>query len=101
MRLNYLLLPIVMTLLSGCNLIHEPSYVLGKKISIDSPSQSMTRDDVLKQYGELVVPCQDTNNICYLYADIKKMKLTECEMVEFAFNEEKELEHIVIRRAKT
>lgn len=86
---------IVFLSLSGCSLLHEPSYILGKKIDKSDLSQQRSREEIVNTFGQLSVPCKNTSNICYLYADINRMDVKEAQLVEFVIGEDNKLDHVV------
>ena len=101
MRLYHLLSIALVVFLNGCSYVYKPSYTLGTKIEPDNFfSEKATRSQIIQRYGNIDVPCIDSNNICYLYADIHRMDLKECEIVEFVLDRNQELEHIVFYRKK-
>lgn len=83
--------------LSGCQLVHDPSYTLGQAFDKQELGKFMTRDEVLSTYGQLVVPCENPQNVCYLYAEIHRMKLNNSQIVEFVIDEHSNVEQIVYR----
>lgn len=80
---------------SGCQFFYQPSYVLGKKIDKETLSVPRTKTEVKSFFGSLDLPCLNPQNVCYLYADIKEMKIKECDLVEFVFDEQENLEYVL------
>ena len=91
MRLYHLLSIALVVFLNGCSYVYKPSYTLGAEIDPDSFFET-TRSQIIQRYGNIDVPCIDSNNICYLYADIHRMELKECEIVEFVLDRNQELD---------
>ena len=99
-RKTILFLLSILGLFSGCqtSLIHKPSFQLGKKVDLSQWNVGMSKEEVISRFGSMTVPCEDLNNICYLRADVSKLKLIESEFVEFVFDEQRNLNHVMFSR---
>lgn len=97
---TFISLLMTLTLLTGCynKFIHRPSFQLGKNIDLTQWSPGMSKNQVISTFGPLTVPCKNADNICYIRAEILELELEDSEFVEFVFDENQNLDHVLFSK---
>lgn len=93
---KFILIFLLSIVLIGCQLVYKPSYSLGKHIDLAQWQRGMSREQVLSTFGQLTVPCENSDNVCYIHANIQQMALQDAQMVEFVFDKERKLDHLIV-----